>query len=62
MKAQMKAADRSGAALAVIIGPDELAAGTAVVRAASRGDARPADRRRPQTTCSPTVEKLLAVT
>ena len=32
MKAQMKAADRSGAALAVIIGPDELAAGTAMVR------------------------------
>ena len=32
MKAQMKAADRSGAALAVIIGADELAAGTAVVR------------------------------
>jgi histidyl-tRNA synthetase len=32
MKAQMKAADRSGAALAVIIGEDELAAGTATVR------------------------------
>jgi histidyl-tRNA synthetase len=37
MKAQMKAADRSGAALAVIIGADELAAGTAVVRP-MRGD------------------------
>jgi histidyl-tRNA synthetase len=32
MKAQMKAADRSGAAVAVIIGDDELAHGTAVVR------------------------------
>jgi len=32
MKAQMKAADRSGAHYAVIIGSDELAAGTAVVR------------------------------
>ncbi|MGZ4759672.1 MAG: His/Gly/Thr/Pro-type tRNA ligase C-terminal domain-containing protein, partial [Acidimicrobiales bacterium] len=32
MKAQMKGADRSGAALAVIIGDDELAAGTATVR------------------------------
>ena len=28
----MKAADRSGAAVAVIIGPDEQAAGTVVVR------------------------------
>lgn len=32
MKAQMKAADRSGAALAVIIGSDELAAGEVTVR------------------------------
>jgi histidyl-tRNA synthetase len=32
MKAQMKGADRSGATLAVIIGEDELAAGTATVR------------------------------
>ena len=30
MKSQMKAADRSGAAVAVIIGDDELAAGTAI--------------------------------
>ena len=37
MKAQMKAADRSGAAVAVIVGADELAAGTAVVRPL-RGD------------------------
>jgi histidyl-tRNA synthetase len=32
MKAQMKAADRSGAATAVIVGDDELAAGTVLVR------------------------------
>jgi histidyl-tRNA synthetase len=32
MKAQMRAADRSGAAVVVIIGSDERAAGTAVVR------------------------------
>jgi histidyl-tRNA synthetase len=32
MKAQIKAADRSGAALAVIVGTDEVAAGVAIVR------------------------------
>ena len=32
MKAQMKAADRSGAAVAVIVGEDERVAGTAIVR------------------------------
>jgi histidyl-tRNA synthetase len=32
MKSQMKAADRSGASLAVIIGSDELAAGQAILR------------------------------
>ncbi len=32
MKAQMKRADRSGATVAVIVGPDEQAAGTATVR------------------------------
>ncbi|MDQ1423646.1 MAG: histidyl-tRNA synthetase, partial [Acidimicrobiaceae bacterium] len=32
MKSQMKQADRSGAALAVIIGSDEQAAGTVTVR------------------------------
>ena len=32
MKAQMKAANRSGAAIAVIVGDDERAAGTAIVR------------------------------
>jgi histidyl-tRNA synthetase len=32
LKAQLKAADRSGARLACIVGPDELAAGTVTVR------------------------------
>ena len=39
MKAQMKAADRSGAALALIVGGDEAAAGTVTVRAL-RGERR----------------------
>jgi len=37
MKAQMKAADRSGARLAVIIGDDEVAANTAVIRTMEGG-------------------------
>jgi len=32
MKAQMRAADRAGAAIALIVGPDELAAGTVTLR------------------------------
>ena len=32
MKAQLKPADRSGARVAVIVGPDELAAGTVSLR------------------------------
>lgn len=40
MKAQMKAADRSGAALAAIIGEDERAAGTATLRDLGRGEQR----------------------
>ena len=53
MKSQMKAADRSGAHVAVIVGSDELAAGTAVVRPLRAGDRRPdvvpdADRRSPR--------------
>ncbi|HXW38231.1 MAG TPA: His/Gly/Thr/Pro-type tRNA ligase C-terminal domain-containing protein, partial [Acidimicrobiales bacterium] len=32
MKAQLKLADRSGARLALIVGPDELAAGTVSLR------------------------------
>jgi histidyl-tRNA synthetase len=38
MRAQMKAADRSGAAVAVIVGDDERAAGTAVVRSLRQHD------------------------
>jgi histidyl-tRNA synthetase len=38
MRSQMKAADRSGAQVAVIIGSDELAAGTAVVRPLRAGE------------------------
>jgi histidyl-tRNA synthetase len=40
MKSQMKAADRSGAAVAVIVGTDEQAAGTAVVRPLRGGEQR----------------------
>jgi histidyl-tRNA synthetase len=32
MKSQMKSADRSGAATAIIVGPDELDAGTVLLR------------------------------
>jgi histidyl-tRNA synthetase len=38
MRAQMKAADRSGAAVAVIVGPDERSARTVVVRPLRGGD------------------------
>jgi len=38
MKSQMKAADRSGAAVAVIIGEDELAAGAVMVRPLRGGE------------------------
>jgi histidyl-tRNA synthetase len=38
MKAQLRAADRSGAEVAVIVGEDELTAGTAVVKAMSGGE------------------------
>ena len=44
MKSQMKAADRSGAEVAVIVGPDELAAGVVTLRAL-RADEQQADRR-----------------
>jgi histidyl-tRNA synthetase len=39
MRSQMKAADRSGAEVAVIVGPDELASGVVTLRAL-RGDGR----------------------
>jgi histidyl-tRNA synthetase len=44
MKAQFKAADRSGARVAVIIGDDEVAAGTATVKNLATGDQAPVDR------------------
>lgn len=40
MKAQMKAADRSGSAIAIIIGSDEVDADTAVIRLMTNGDQR----------------------
>ncbi len=38
MKSQLKAADRSGARLALIVGPEESAAGTVIVRPLRHGD------------------------
>lgn len=40
MKAQMKAADRSNAKIAIIVGSDEVAAGTVVMRPMSGGEQR----------------------
>jgi histidyl-tRNA synthetase len=40
MKSQLKAADRSGALVALIVGPDESSSGTVVVRPLRRGDHR----------------------
>jgi histidyl-tRNA synthetase len=56
MKAQMKAADRSGAAVAVIIGDDELASGKVLLRPLRSGaDQRLVDR----TDLLPELEALL---
>ena len=44
MKSQMKAADRSNARFAVIIGADELAAGRAIIRPMNGGDQFDVDR------------------
>lgn len=45
MKAQMKGADRSGAAIAIIVGEDEVAAGTVSLRTLrGEGEQRPIDR------------------
>jgi histidyl-tRNA synthetase len=38
MKAQMKAAGRSGARVAIIVGADEVAEGTATLRDLTRGE------------------------
>ncbi|MCB1028650.1 MAG: hypothetical protein KDB24_12915, partial [Microthrixaceae bacterium] len=43
---QMKAADRSGAALAVLVGPDELEAGAATIRPLRGGPDQAAAQRR----------------
>jgi histidyl-tRNA synthetase len=45
MKSQMKSADRSGAAVALIVGSDEVAAGTVVVRPLRGGGAQQVVRR-----------------
>ena len=57
MKAQMKRADRSGATVAVIVGPDEQAAGTVTVR-----DMRPwgGQRRVPESDVVAAVTEMLA--
>jgi histidyl-tRNA synthetase len=64
MKSQMKAADRSGAQVAVIIGSDELAAGTAVVRPLRTAphDTKPAHEQHvvPRTDLLESVQKVLA--
>ena len=58
MKAQMKRADRSGAVVAVIVGPDEQAAGTATVR-----DMRPGGGQRqvPESEVVAAVAEIVAV-
>ena len=58
MKAQMKRADRSGASVAVIVGPDEQAAGTATVR-----DMRPGGGQRqvPESDVVSAVAEILAL-
>jgi histidyl-tRNA synthetase len=44
LKSQMKAADRSGARVALIVGPDEVAAGTVALRPLRGGDQRTVPR------------------
>jgi len=55
MKSQMKAADRSGAAVALIIGSDELASGTVVVRPLRGGEQVSVSRAE----VLPTLQKVL---
>lgn len=60
MKAQMKAADRSGAAIGLIVGSDELAAGTVSVRRLRNRDQSGADQLVvPRPTVLDTVRSLL---
>ena len=71
MKSQMKGSDRSGAMFAVIVGTDELAAGTVVVRPlrAERGtdtDQQPGESRHggqaavPRTDLIPYLKKAMS--
>lgn len=59
MKAQMKVADRSGARLAVLIGPDELAAGAVTIRDLRSGDFAKAQLLVARDEAVPTITKLL---
>ena len=58
MKAQMKAADRSGAEIALIIGSDELASDSIVMRLMSSGEQTTVKR----ANLIETVQRTLAVT
>jgi histidyl-tRNA synthetase len=57
MKSQMKSADRSGASLVLIVGPDEAAAGTVTIRA-MRGERD--QQQVPRRAVVATVAELLA--
>ena len=58
MKSQMKAADRSGAAIAVLVGSDELANATVTVRPLRGGGGE--QTAVPRTDLTPTLRKLLS--
>lgn len=68
MKSQMKGSDRSGATFAVIVGTDELASGSVVVRPlrAERSDGEPGDTRQsgqvavPRTDLIPYLKKAMS--
>jgi histidyl-tRNA synthetase len=59
MKAQMKAADRSGAQLALLVGPEELAAGEVTIRDLRSQDFDQTQRRVPRGEAVATVAELL---
>jgi histidyl-tRNA synthetase len=59
MKAQMKAADRSGARFAVLLGPEELAAGEVTIRDLRSQDFDQTQRRVPRSETVATVADLL---
>lgn len=60
MKSQMKAADRSGARLAVIIGPDELASGVVVLRWLRDHQDHPSQETVDRSALFPAVQKALS--